>query len=195
MHRLLGKLYYQIHVYTTFPTYYINVSLPCLHINALFYIYSMISIPKSRRKSTSSADNDHTLPNVSSALSTAPLPSPQIETMVQTCMARMLPTIEDTFRQYMDDFYRQPWPDIRSGNSEQTSSPPSGPIPSHTASSKAGSTPAASQELPASPALFQENTTGTKSLLSLTKPTSTCVSLTYGVDDKTKQKEQEAHRP
>lgn len=85
----------------------------------------MASRPKRKRKSsTPAADNDQPLSSVSSTPAITSLPGPQLETMIQTCMARILPTIEDTFRQYMDDFYRQPRTEI----SDQNSSLPNVPI-------------------------------------------------------------------
>ena len=76
-----------------------------------------------------------TLSSVSSAPSTMLLPGPQLETMVQKCIARILPTIEDTFRQYMDDFYHQSRQETRTENSVQNSSLPNVPIASSATSS------------------------------------------------------------
>ena len=103
----------------------------CLNIYELLFIYSMASRPKRKSKSsTPSADNA-----VSSAPSTMLLPGPQLETMVQKCIARILPTIEDTFRQYMNDFYHQSRPETRTENSVQNSSLPNVPIASSATSS------------------------------------------------------------
>lgn len=136
----------------------------------------MASRPKRKRKSsTPAADNDQPLSSVSSTPAITSLPGPQLETMIQTCMARILPTIEDTFRQYMDDFYRQPRTEI----SDQNSSLPNVPIAT-------SSIPASSLQLPPSPGLFQELTQGTMSSSSFNKPTS--VSLTLGVDDRIRGK-------
>ena len=114
-----------------------------------------------------------TLSSVSSAPSTMLLPGPQLETMVQKCIARILPTIEDTFRQYMDDFYHQSRPETRTENSVQNSSLSNVPT-------------ASSQQLPPSPELFQKLTAGTMSPSPLSKHT--CVYLATGVDDRTRGK-------
>ena len=121
-----------------------------------------------------------TLSSVSSAPSTMLLPGPQLETMVQKCIARILPTSEDTCRQYMDDFYHQSRPETRTENSVQNSSLRNVPIASRATSS------ASSQQLPPSPELFQKLTAGTMSPSSLSKHT--CVYLATGVDDRTRGK-------
>ena len=88
----------------------------------------MASRPKQKKKSTPSADNDHILASVSPAIAPASPPNPQIETMIQTCMAHILPTIEDPIRQYMEEFHNQSRQELRSGNLEETCLLPSVPL-------------------------------------------------------------------
>ena len=100
----------------------------------------MASRPK-RRKASRATPTTRS-PSIKSGTTPVTPPPVDKEIMLQSCMAQILPTIEDTFRRYMDNFHshhsRNPSlapttdtlsPTVASGSRTQDSSPCLPPFP------------------------------------------------------------------
>lgn len=95
----------------------------------------MASTPKRRRRSKGASH-----PTTETQSQSGPMSQEDRETMIRTCMASIIPTIEDTFRRYMDEYHHgESSPSL--SNPMQTAPPQQQSAETQQASSQASVTP------------------------------------------------------
>lgn len=144
--------------------------------------------PKRRKTSRVQLPN----PPTTTSSSTTPVMPKNIDTesMIQSCMAQILPNIENTFRQYMENFHTQ---QRKTANPSTESIDVNRPPPTAAAQATAcdGTNPDPPWSLQSSQTLLEEiTTTGTtiQSSANNITPSSGSLSLTLGIDDKVRAK-------